>query len=665
MTHTSETPPLGGRRVIQDLISISQFYGQDNRFVIAGGGNTSYKNGERIWVKASGSSLATITEDGFAVLDRSKLNPMSEKTYSPNPAEREEQVKNDLAAATITKGKRPSVETSMHNAIDYAFVVHLHPTLVNGLMCAQNAESELKNLFGEKALYVEYTDPGYVLFKKVDDKIREYRAKFNEEPQVIWLQNHGIFVAADNIDEIKSIYSSIFDTLEKAVKTQLPVGERKTCSCTEEILPAIRMMLSKDGLKTLKVRKNELIKYFYDSEENQQKIAKPFTPDAIVYCKSNYLFFNDETPEQVIADAKKSIPDFISKFGHLPKVLLIKGIGLVAVGDNAKQCDIILDVFEDAMKVAFLSQSFGGAHPMTQPQIDFIDNWEVENYRRSVAAGASKGRAENKTIVVTGAAQGFGEGIAECLLREGANIVVADLNEEVGKATTEKFNNIAKSNRAIFVKTNVAEIPSLKNLIHETVCNFGGIDCFISNAGVLRAGGLEDMTSENFDFVTKINYNAYFYCTKVVSKVMRLQTEYASEDYFADIIQINSKSGLRGSRANFAYAGGKFGGIGLTQSFALELAPYRIKVNSLCPGNYYEGPLWSDPENGLFVQYLKAGKVPGAKTIDDVKAFYLAQVPMRKGCTPEDVTKGVLYLMEQCGETGQALPITGGQVMLN
>ncbi len=160
-------------REIQELISISQFYGKDNRFVIAGGGNTSYKNVERIWVKASGSSLASITEDGFAVLDRSLLNPMSEKQYSENAAEREEQVKNDLAAATITKGKRPSVETSMHNAIDYAFVVHLHPTAVNGLMCAINAGTELKNLFGEKTLFVEYTDPGYVLFKKVDEKIKE------------------------------------------------------------------------------------------------------------------------------------------------------------------------------------------------------------------------------------------------------------------------------------------------------------------------------------------------------------------------------------------------------------------------------------------------------------------------------------------------------------
>lgn len=653
---------------LDQLIEISRFYGCDSRFVIAGGGNTSYKNAEKIWVKASGSSLATITEEGFAVLDRALLNAMSGKRYSHHAAEREEQVKNDLAAATLTKGKRPSVETSMHNAIGYAFVVHLHPTLVNGLMCAQNAEIELRKLFGEKALYVEYTDPGYVLFKKVDDKIGEYRTKFNEEPQVIWLQNHGIFVAANSIDEIRKIYDEIFNRLDQS--TLFFPTEKSEISSSEEakeasVVPAIRMMLSGEGLKTLKVRKNELIRYFYNSEKNQQNIAKPFTPDAIVYCKSNYLFLNGDTPEKIIAQAEKDISAFAGKFGYLPKVLLIRGIGLVAAGDNAKQCDTILDVFEDAMKIAHLSESFGGAHPMTQSQIDFIDNWEVENYRRSVAAGSASGRAENKIIVVTGAAQGFGEGIAEYLLREGANIVVADLNEEVGQKTVERFNVLAKSNRAVFVRTNVSEIPSIENLVHETVCNFGGIDCFISNAGVLRAGGLDDMTPENFDFVTKINYSAYFYCAKVVSKVMKLQTQYASDDYFADVIQINSKSGLRGSKANFAYAGGKFGGVGLTQSFALELAPYRIKVNSVCPGNYYEGPLWSDPENGLFVQYLKAGKVPGAKTVDEVKAFYLAQVPMRRGCTPGDVAKGVLYLMDQCGETGQALPVTGGQVMLS
>ncbi|MDD2515584.1 MAG: class II aldolase/adducin family protein, partial [Proteiniphilum sp.] len=192
---------------IDELITISRYYGADSRFVIAGGGNTSYKNSDHIWVKASGSSLATIDEDGFAQLDRSLLNRMTDKKYSADAAKREEEVKNDLAEATLTKERRPSVETSMHNVIGYAFVVHLHPTLVNGLMCAVDAEKELQRLFGEKALFVEYTDPGYLLFKKVAGKISDYRSLYGEEPQVIWLQNHGIFVAADTTEEIKQIYA--------------------------------------------------------------------------------------------------------------------------------------------------------------------------------------------------------------------------------------------------------------------------------------------------------------------------------------------------------------------------------------------------------------------------------------------------------------------------
>ena len=647
---------------IGDLIKISKFYGSDNRFVIAGGGNTSYKSIDRLWVKASGASLATITEEGFAILDRAKLNLITEKVYSSNADEREEQVKRDLEEATLTKGKRPSVETSMHNAINYAFVVHLHPTLVNGLMCSQNAESELIKLFGDKHVFVEYTDPGYILFKKVNDKIEEHRKRFDEEPKVIWLQNHGVFVAADTIEEIELIYDDIIYKLEGRLIEPLDVKSLEVNSCVTEILPALRMLLSDKELKTLRVRNNGLIKYYSEQPENQKDIVRPFTPDAIVYCKSNYIFLNSDN--DLLEEAEQKISDFTEEFAYLPKVILIKGIGLVAVGDNANQCDIILDVFEDAMRIAFLSKSFGGPHPMTDEQIRFIDTWEVENYRRSVAAGSSAGRAENKTIIITGAAQGFGEGIGECLVKEGANIVIADLNEIKGNQTAESFNKISKSNQSVFIKTDVSDVSNLENIIYKTVCEFGGVDCFISNAGVLRAGGLEDMTPENFDLVTKINYSAYFYCTKVVSEVMKLQAKYGSDNYYADIIQINSKSGLEGSRANFAYAGGKFGGVGLTQSFALELAPYRIKVNSVCPGNFFEGPLWSDSENGLFVQYLKAGKVPGAKSIEDVREFYLSKVPMRKGCTPLDVTKGILYLMDQNGETGQALPITGGQVML-
>lgn len=648
-------------RQIDDLIAISRKFGQDSRFVIAGGGNTSYKDENRLWVKASGHALATITEDGFAVLDRTLLNEMGEKAYNEDTAIREEQVKNDLAVACVTKDRRPSVETSLHNCMGFAFVVHLHPTLVNGLMCSANAEAVCGEIFPE-ALYIEYTDPGYTLFKKVYDRINAYKAANGKEPQVIFLQNHGIFVGGDTTAEIEGIYSEILGKLEAKVAA-LPEGGSEVSPTVTDVIPAIRQMLSRSGrgLKTLKVTKNALVDYFLDG--SREKIAAPFTPDIIVYCKSAYIFIDAESDEEILKQAEEKIEAFAAEKGYTPKVLLIKGIGLVAVGDNFKNAQIITDVFTDAMKVAFYAQSFGGEHPMEKAWIDFIDNWEVENYRRKVAAGSSKGRVEGKTIIVTGAAQGFGEGIARELMAQGANIVVADLNEATGEKTAASFNEMAGSNKAIFVKTNVADMTSLQNLMRQTILNFGALDAFVSNAGVVRAGGLDVMTPENFEFVTKINYEAYFFCAKAASHIMKIETRY-DPDYFADIIQVNSKSGLRGSKANFAYAGGKFGGIGLTQSFALELAPDRVKVNSICPGNYYDGPLWSNPENGLFIQYLNAGKVPGAKTVQDVKDYYLAQVPMRKGCNPVDVCKAILYAIDQTGETGQAIPVTGGQVML-
>ena len=214
------------------------------------------------------------------------------------------------------------------------------------------------------------------------------------------------------------------------------------------------------------------------------------------------------------------------------------------------------------------------------------------------------------------------------------------------------------------MKVDVSDAASVENMVAVATKYFGGLDIFISNAGVLRAGGLDEMTPENFTFMTDVNYKGYFLCAKYSSAVMKIQSKYR-KNYFTDIIQINSKSGLKGSNKNFGYAGGKFGGIGLTQSFAMELMPYRIKVNAVCPGNFFEGPLWSDPEKGLFVQYLKAGKVQGAKTIEDVKAFYESQVPAGRGCRVMDVFRAILYIIEQEYETGQAVPVTGGQIMLS
>ena len=297
---------------------------------------------------------------------------------------------------------------------------------------------------------------------------------------------------------------------------------------------------------------------------------------------------------------------------------------------------------------------------LTQAESGAVNEWNC-----ACASCASRADVvKNKTALVTGGAQGFGEELVRGLVKQGAVVFIADLNLEGAEKLAAALNAEEKKQTAFAVKVNVADEESVENMFETAALTCGGLDLCISNAGVLRASSILEQDMASFRFVTDINYTAFAVVTKHCARLMKRQYA-AAPSWPTDIIQINSKSGLEGSNKNGSYAGGKFGGIGLVESFALELVAYGIKVNAICPGNFFDGPLWSDPEKGLFVQYLKAGKVPGAQTVADVKAFYEAKVPMNRGCSGPDVLKAVLYLVEQTYETGQALPVTGGQVMLH
>ncbi len=652
---------------IDELLKISGFYGGSKDYVVAGGGNTSFKDDNTIWVKASGYPLAGLTEEGLVALDREKLNIISLKQYSEDALKREEEVKEDLIAAVLDeyKNRRPSVETSLHDLISYRFVVHLHPAVINGLLCSRNAASFCLKLFGDEALFIPYTDPGYTLFKYVESGLKEYRNKKGHDPKIILIENHGSFVSADTTDEIISIYNRIIADISKFYDPLPDIEPLPFNPVLEKVMPALRMILSEDEPKVICHRNNALFNMFSINQQEFQKISHPLTPDIIVYCKSRYIYIEQSSSAEKIVDSfRNQLEKFIAEYGFPPKIVAIKNMGVLSVDDSYKSAQQVLDVYEDLVKISYYASFFGGIKLLTPEQVSFIDRWEVENYRRMVAKGKDTGgKLLNKTAIVTGAAQGFGAGIAEALFRQKMNVVIADINEEKGKSFADSLNKQGNQNHALFIKTDVSDPESVKNMVTTAVKEFGGLDLMISNAAILKAGSLDEMDPETFRKMTEINYNGYYYCVKYASAIMKIQNN-EKPGYFTDIIQINSKSGLKGSNKNFAYAGAKFGGIGLTQSFALELAPFRIKVNSICPGNFFDGPLWSDPQTGLFIQYLKAGKVPGARTIEDVKRYYEEQVPLGRGCRVEDVVKAIFYVIDQEYETGQAIPVTGGQIML-
>src|SRR5664280_899862 len=292
-------------REIKDLIEISRFYGTDKDFVIAGGGNSSFKDEKTIWVKASGRPMADLTEDGIVALSREKLHEISGRTYSEDPVEREDQVKTDLYKSILdpSQNRRPSVETSLHEIIKYKFIVHLHPTLVNGILCSRSAKSLTQKLFADSVLFVPYTDPGYTLFKKLESEIISYRGKFSHDPQIIFLENHGSFVGADTTEEIKKIYDDIIFKIREQVPPISDVSVLPYNPILNKVLPTIRILLSEEQPWIIRYRNNSLIAMFYKNQQEFHKISLPLTPDIIVYCKTRYLYIEQSSTAEKILDS--------------------------------------------------------------------------------------------------------------------------------------------------------------------------------------------------------------------------------------------------------------------------------------------------------------------------------------------------------------------------
>lgn len=257
---------------------------------------------------------------------------------------------------------------------------------------------------------------------------------------------------------------------------------------------------------------------------------------------------------------------------------------------------------------------------------------------------------KDKVVVITGGAQGLGEAMARRFAAAGANVVLGDINADGAKKTAD---NIASEYgvKALGLKMNVCDEEEVKGAFEKVVEEFGKLDVLVSNAGVLKAYELMEFPMNEWKMVMDVNLFGYAVVAKQACIVMKKQG-------FGSIVQINSKSGKKGSFRNSAYAASKFGGIGLTQSLALEMAEYGVRVNAVCPGNLLEGTLW---QNSLFEQYSRTQGI----SVEEVKKKYMDQVPLGRGCEYDDVANVVMFLASDDASymTGQAINVTGGQEM--
>ena len=659
------------------LVLLSRFYGSDPEMVLAGGGNTSVKIGDKLLVKGSGSALAVITRDGFVAMDRKQLDALANATLPTEREPREAAYKQALYAARLEpeRNQRPSVEALLHHLVPGQFVVHGHATVANALTCCVGGETLAKSLLGDDILWVPFVDPGYVLAQELKTGLAAYQQQFKRAPRAVLMASHGIIVAADTPQALKDNCDWLLATIAKKL-VAAPAAPWVNATRREDaakqvaaIAPTLRGLLAENITLPVVALEDgaEALAFAGSAAARSATAAGPLSPDQIVYCNSFPLWFDavtDESDSALLGRLRTALASHKTTTGFAAKQVIVPGVGIFCIGDDVAGANNCRLVYLDAIRVMTGAARLGGVQALSEGHRTFIENWEVEAYRKQIAKAGKAGRVAGRIAIVTGAAQGFGLEIAQQFAAEGGVAVLADMNLAGAQAAAQALGAKVGAGRVLGLAVNVTDGASVAAMIQQVVRTYGGFDVFISNAGVLKAGSVKTQSEKDFDFVTAVNYKGYFVCVQNAAPVLARQHA-AKPDYRSDIIQINSKSGLAGSNKNGAYAGSKFGGIGLTQSFALELIADGIKVNAICPGNFFDGPLWSDPKTGLFMQYLSTGKVPGAKTIDDVKHFYEAKVPMNRGCRTIDVMRAVFYLIEQEYETGQAVPVTGGQEMLN
>ena len=256
----------------------------------------------------------------------------------------------------------------------------------------------------------------------------------------------------------------------------------------------------------------------------------------------------------------------------------------------------------------------------------------------------------DRVAIVTGGGQGLGRAICLRLAKEGCHVVIADIQEN-GINETIKLINQTNGKRAYGITTDITNEVQVIKMVNTAISCFGKLDIMVSNAGILKSEAVEDFPADQWKKVIDVNLYGYFLCIKHAAGVMKKQRS-------GIIIQINSKSGKKGSFKNSAYAASKFGGVGLTQSAALELAEFNVRINTICPGNMLDSPLWVD---SLYKQYARNRGM----TEEEVRQYYINQVPMKRGCTYDDVCNVLVFLASDQSSymTGQALNVTGGQQM--
>jgi rhamnulose-1-phosphate aldolase len=343
----------------------------------------------------------------------------------------------------------------------------------------------------------------------------------------------------------------------------------------------------------------------------------------------------------------------IGQIGKTPAAFLVKGIGLFIAGKETL-APTIRDLVESSLFIRTNAVCLGGILTLNKRQQDFVNRWEAEAFRKKIAAGETTGQLQDRIAIVTGAGSGLGKSIAIGLARAGASIAVADIDITAAQKTFSLIKNELPQISAIVLPCDVTSQTSVNKVFDVILQKWGGIDILVNAAGIAPAGPLVEIPPDKWRRTLDINLTGYFLMAQAAAKIM------IAQGIGGSIINVSSKSGLEASKDNTPYNATKAGEIHMARGWALELGQYGIRVNSIAPGNVFEGSKIWNP------QYIKiCAKKYGIKP-EEVIPYYVNKTALKREIKGQDVADCVVFLCSDRARTitGQTLVPDSGQVMV-
>ncbi|MBS1888603.1 MAG: bifunctional aldolase/short-chain dehydrogenase [Actinobacteria bacterium] len=663
---------------LEQLVLASHLLGADRAVANYGGGNTSAKGiavdhaGREVrtlWVKGSGSDLATMGRGDFTALRLDEIEPLLERE-----AMSDEEMVAYLGRCMLDPAMpRSSIETLLHAFVPAAHVHHTHPDAINAIAGAADGERIMAEVFGARAAWVPYVRPGFALAKQVGEL-----ARADPGLELVVLGKHGLVVWGDSAEEAYRRTIDVINEAAAAVNERnagaprfggpeagaAAVSEERRRALLAEILPAARGALSSERNKLLTVDTSAPVLELVGSADGARVTqVGAACPDHLVHTKRVPLWVPfDPASEDAVVLAERIRERaatyreeyrayFAAHAGEGdaaadpdPRVVLIQHLGLVAAGTTVKASRLSRDLYLRAIEVMAGAESLGGFSSLTAPESFAVEYWPLELYKLSLAP--PPGELQGQVAFVTGAAGGIGRAVVAALGGAGACVVGFDLDAAGAADAVADLGD-----EGLGVGGDVTSEEDVAAAYAAATAAFGGVDLVVSNAGIASSAPIAETALAEWERNHRILATGYFLVSRAAFELL------ARQGLGGSIVFVASKNAVVAGRNAAAYSSAKAAELHLARCLAEEGGPAGIRVNTVNPDAVLQGSrIWgSDWREERAAAY---GIAP-----EELEEHYRRRTTLGVNVYPADVAAAVLHFASarRSGKTtGNMLNVDGG-----